>query len=76
MPFEVGTRYYLADGGVARSIVTPEGSLELALWSPARKAWVAFPDLFGKIYGIGGDGHYDQISREDAAAIIAKPVAP
>lgn len=62
------TFYRLDSGGVARWIDTDDGNIEIALWKNGE--WVYWPTLFPQITGLGGDGPADEISREEARALI------
>jgi hypothetical protein len=68
----MGDRYFLtSNGGVARERTTPS-AVELSVYNRRLRRFVLAPEILGHISGIGGDGDWDRITRDDAARIIAK----
>ena len=69
------TYYRLPSGGVARTVEEP-GSLSIEVYDRSVGAFVYMPGIYGHINGTGGDGHAEQITEAQAAAIIATPPRP
>lgn len=69
------TRYWSTGNTVGREKARPDGAVELAIFSVPRKRWVADPGLISHITGIGGDGDWTPITREEASEILARVVA-
>ncbi len=63
------TTFFAYQGTVARIARTPMTS-EVAMYSGGR--WIAVPDLYGRLTGLGGDPPPDEISRARATEILAK----
>jgi hypothetical protein len=66
------TRYYNAGGTIARELALPSGGLEIGIFNTTRRRWVASNESLGHISGIGGDGDWDRISWQEAAAILGR----
>lgn len=71
----MATTFYNYEGTVIRVTREPN-SLELASWSARDKAWVDASALYGYVTGIGGDGPADEITHDQARALIDQPTAP
>jgi hypothetical protein len=68
--------FYDLDGTVAR-ITRSDAGVWIAIWNSRLGKWVDAGGLFyGKLTGLGGDPAAPVISRDQAAAMIARPPAP
>jgi hypothetical protein len=70
----MATTFYAIHGTVAR-IVRVDDGMTVDIWSRTAHDWSPLPEILGYLTGAGGDPPADELSRDDARAIIdSEPV--